>query len=352
MSINKSLLTILLVTGMLFSLRITVFAADATFSKDSTHLYLLQWKQQPPRASGECSLIDVDLEKKTAAAINFSNQTKEHLSDITLSNDGNILCATKTAVWLFDPIKRACEKVIDAPKDVEISAIAYDSSQSVLFSKCYGVKFQELFCLPDGAHDWIPVYNRRPPSVDSPVFADDGSLYFTSTGDLWSGHLKKQTEPTLPALNRYSIQFDRNHWPKSIPVAELEASRFAPVASLETQNTTSDSTGLLEVAVSKRFIYGDYARMGGSGWGAVIRLARSVPSQKEGDKKPHPPGDNGKVSIPVLQSIETVSEEPCHHLCASKDGSLIFYIQHGDTFLIKDEGKPEKLTIDGLSNLL
>lgn len=164
--------------------------------------------------------------------------------------------------------------------------------------------------------------------------------------------LKKQTEPTLPALNRYSIQFDRNHWPQSISVGELEARRFAPVASLETQNTTSGSTGLLEIAVGKHFIYGNYARMGGSGWGAVIRLLRSVPSNKDGDKKRQTPGDNGKEAIPVLQSIETVSDQPCHHLGASRDGSLVFYIQRGDPFLIRDDGKPDKLTIDGLSNLL
>lgn len=192
MSFKTGSLLLVIGIGIFCFSQIPVFAADATFSKDNTHLYLLQWKQQPPRASGECSLIDVDLEKKTASAINFTGKTKEHLSDITLSNDGNVLCATKSAIWSFDPVKKGCEKVVDAPKDVEISAIAYDPSQSVLLAKCYRIKAQELFCLPEGAHEWIPVYNRRPPSVDTPVFGDDGSLYFASMGDLWAGHLKNK----------------------------------------------------------------------------------------------------------------------------------------------------------------
>lgn len=331
----------------LFNASVALFGADSTFSKDNKHVYLVQYEQQPPRPSGECSLIDINLERNTCKGIDLRKVLGERVRDITLSNAGYILCATKAAVWAYDPQKDHCVKVLNAPKDMELIELGYDPSQEIILAACRGAHGQELFCLPKNGDKWIPVYNRRSPVVEFPVFGDDGTLCFVSRGDLWAGSLEKETDPTLPALNAYPmVRGTSAEWPQSIPVAALVAYRCAPVAFLETQNTTPDSTGLHCLAVSKHFVYGDYSRLGGGGWGSLIRCKRPPKTVPGGADA------NGKQSIAMLESVETVSDQPCLALCSSKDGSLVFYNNRGaKPFLIKDEGQPKPLTISGLQDL-
>ena len=334
----------------------TIWGANAVFSKDNTHVYLVQWAQQPPRASGECSLIDIDLGKQACAAVDLRDTLGAPLCGIACSDEGSLLCATKSTLSRFDPATRGCSKLIAAPNGLELTDIAYDPSQRLLFAMCRGTNGQELFCLPKNANHWIPVYNRRAAPVGFPVIGNDGRLYFSSRGDLWMGFLKVQTEPTLPALNAYSISSKTpDGWPKSIDVAELAAYRYAPVAFLETQNCTSDSTGLHELALSKNFVYGDYSRLGGSGWGSLIRCKREARSDsgKAEREIPGGTGADGKQFVPVLQSVEQVADEPCERLCASRDGTRVFYQLKGErVFLIKEDEKPQGVVIAGLKNLL
>jgi hypothetical protein len=334
----------------------TLSGADAVFSKDNTHIYLVQWAQQPARSSGECSLIDIDLGKQACAAVDLRDTVGAPLCGIACSDNESLLCATKSTLWRFDPATRGCSKLIAAPNGLELTDIAYDPSQRLLFATCRGTNGQELFCLPMNANRWFPVYNRRAAPVGFPVFGNDGRLYFSSRGDLWTGFLKVQTEPTLPALNAYSISSKTTDgWPKSIDVAELAAYRYAPVAFLETQNCTTGSTGLNELALSKNFVYGSYSRIGGSGWGSLIRCKRETGSDSGKAEREIPGGSDadGKQAVPVLQSVEQVADEPCVRLCASRDETRVFYQLRGErVFLIKDDEKPQAVVIAGLKNLL
>lgn len=334
--------------AVLVSPFVTLSGSDAIFSKDNTHLYLTKW--------GQCSLIDIDLGKKTCAIVDLTKMLDKPLEGIALSNDGTIFCSSKSALWSYDPSTGSCVKILDAPKDLELMDVSCDPSQNILFAIFRGGQGQQLFCLPKNTDHWIPVYNRRLAPVEYPVFGDDGSLYFSSRGDLWTGFLKGQTEPTLPALNTYSISNKTpDGWPKSIPVAELEAYRFAPVAFLETQNCTPDSTGLHDLAVSRNFVYGNYSRLGGSGWGSLIRCKRRSSTDSKNNVKEMPAGSqaDGKQYLPILESVATVANTPCVRLCASWNGELVFYQLKGDeAFLIKDDAKPEALVIPGLNDLL
>ena len=94
---------------------------------------------------------------------------------------------------------------------------------------------------------------RRVNALVGAVFDRDGHLFFASGGDLWEGDITTPSEPgeELPAV---------------------EASRFAPVALLETANTTPNSTGARELAVAGRTVYARMGRMGGSGWGEIISV--------------------------------------------------------------------------------
>jgi hypothetical protein len=332
----------------LLGLTISLFGADCAFSSDSEHLDLIQYQQTPPRKSGEYSLIDVNLEKQTANGIDLRKVLGGPLRDITLSKSGFILCATKSALWAYDPTTGHCVKVIDAPKGLELDQIAYDSSQEIVLAAC-GEDDQQLFCLPKNKGHWVPVYDRRSASVEFPVFARDGQLFFSSHGDLWTGSLEAQTEPTIPAWNAYpGLHGASGKWPQPMELANLSACRCAPLAFLETANTTSDSTGLYDVAITPHFVYGGYSRLNGSvDWGSLLRCKRPDTTIPDGSSA------NGKQAIPLLQTFETISDKVCLYLCASPDGSLVFYVTQGSgEFLIKNEGKPKPLTITGLDDLL
>ena len=345
----------------LFHLPTTLFGADAVFSKDNHHVYLVQWEQHPPRKSGSCSLIDVNLEKRTCGGMDLRKTFGESVVDITISNAGFVLCATKSALWSYDPASGKCVKVIDAPKNTELVEVAYDPSQSIVLACCRGAHGQELCCLPKDGDKWISVYNRRAVSaqVEFPVFSGKGSLYFSCRGDLWAGALIAQTEPTVPALHAAGKEMPKpsEEWP-SVCMAELAACRYAPIAFLETQNTTSDSTGLHALAVGRHFVYGDYSRLyGGMSWGRLIRC--DFPALGEEGK--HTEMDisggseaDGQQAIKALQSVKTIVEDNCLYLCGSRDGSVIFYFSRHEQkpFLIKEDGKPEPLEIKGLDDLM
>lgn len=346
----------------LLSVSTRLFGAEAVFSKDNHHVYLVQWEQHPPRKSGACSLIDVNLEKKTCAGIDLRETLGASVADISLSNAGFVLCATKSALWSYDPAGGKCVKVLDAPKNTELVEVAYDPSQSIVLACCRGEHGQELYCLPKDGDKWIPVYNRRSVSaqVEFPVFSGKGALYFSCRGDLWAGVLIAETEPTVPALHAAGKEMPKpsEAWP-SVSMAELAAYRYAPVAFLETQNTTSDSTGLHDLAVGRHFVYGVYSRLyGGMSWGRLIRCDLPVLG-KEGKhtEMDIPDGSeaDGKQAIKALQSVKTVvDDDNCLHFCGSRDGSVIFYFSRHEQkpFLIKNDGKPEPLEIRGLDDLM
>ena len=84
------------------------------------------------------------------------------------------------------------------------------------------------------------------PAAEAPhaivVCGADGQ--FASGGDIWEGSVE------LPS------EVDQR--------PSVEASRFGPVALLETANTTPNSTGAHELAVAGQTIYAHMRRMGGS----------------------------------------------------------------------------------------
>ena len=336
-----------------------LFGADAVLSNDNHHVYLVHWEQDTPRKSGACSLIDVNLEKRTCTGIDLRNTLGENVVDIALSDVGIVLCATKSALWSYDPASGKCIKVIVSPNNTELLEIAYDPSQSIVLACCRGEHGQELFCLPKNVDKWIPVYNRRSVSaqVEFPVFSREGTLYFSCRGDLWVGALIAQTAPTLPALHAAGKEMPKpsEEWP-SVSMAELAAYRYAPIAFLETQNTTSDSTGLHALSVGRRYVYGDYSRLyGGMSWGQLIRC--DLPALVKDGKHAEIPGvseADGKQAIQALQSVNTIVGDNCLYLCGSRDGSVIFYFSRHEQkpFLIKDDGKPEPLEIKGLDALM
>jgi hypothetical protein len=316
---------------MMFAARFS-FAADATFSKAKNHVYLVEFARP--------ALLDVDFGKKTCHKIDLSKPCREPIQGVALSNAGFVLCSTTNSIWSYNPTNEQCVKVCDAPKNATFGDIAYDPKTENLIAIGYvnkdgtgNVQYEQLYILPKNANELQVVGNRYDEYaawINHPIFSADGALLFLSKGDLWEGDIEKDDKDTSVA-GRYG---------------SLHASRDAPLAQLITENTSPASTGLTKIAISKNKIYGCYARMGGSGWGSVIRFRRPSSINNVGE---------WTQMEQVIASIETIAEAPSAFLCSSQDGDVVLFSTYSESdkvFLIEQNKEPMPVKIEGLTDLL
>ncbi|MGA3171267.1 MAG: hypothetical protein ABSE62_09645 [Chthoniobacteraceae bacterium] len=306
---------------------IQAFAADATFSKDSSRVYLIHFETNG-------GLVDVNLGKKTFRKIDLTASIGEPIQGVTLSNAGFVILATKDAVWSYDPSKGGCAKVCDAPQGISLDDIAYDPKTGQILATGYPDQGdQSILRLPKGETTFVNVRSRYGTEMSHPVFAADGTLFFASSGDLWSGAISTDDET-------------------------LVACRCVPIAFLVDENTSPASTGAQDIAAGQTSIYVNDARLGGSGWGSIIRFHRpkALATLDDGDWSIPVEGMGPKDFQAILSSVEQLAGDPAEFLCGSGDGSLIFFANplapSDEVSLVKDDGKPRSIEIKGLADSL
>ena len=161
---------------------------------------------------------------------------------------------------------------------------------------------------------------RRITGMSGPVFDRDGDLFFGMEGDMWQGKLVRDDDGDYHGLN-------------------LEGHRCAPLATLETQNTSPDEMGVHRIAPATGWVYAHIYRMGGSGWGTIVRLKVEKSSNSGEDL-----AERLKVYGDAIRSVEILADNNhSSFLCASHDGSHVFYTEGGDldtATLAENNGKP------------
>jgi hypothetical protein len=313
--------------------------AQAIFSKDASHAYFL--------VEDKPELVEIDLGAATCREVDLAPAITEPVEGITLSNSGFVLCLTSDALWSYNPATSKCVNVCKAPSGVDLQDIAYDPKTGEILA--VGTQktgssdgsHWSILCLPKNANQFQDVGTRYDTAVGHPVFSADGTLFFVDDhADLWEGVLAKEDR-----------QYDGPPW-------SLVAYRWAPLAFLIEENTSPPSTGLRDIAVSQHCVYANYARLGGSGWGAVLRMDRpkSLATYDSGDWSVSDANEHDwKNFKAVFDSVEELSDNPGAYLCASMDGSTTIFADPYDddesdkVYLIKDDSKPEPIEIKGLS---
>lgn len=179
---------------------------------------------------------------------------------------------------------------------------------------------------------FIPVGMGCPHPVRSLVFDGDGTCYFEHANDLWHAEIKIDGAAT----------------------AEMAAYRYAPLAMLQTNSGTPSSMGVESIVVAGPWLYVHLYRIGGSGWGRIIRLAKPERDRKPGS---HPSlgqldGLERRLTIykEALESVEVLATTtgPAG-LAASADGKLVHFVaelddRHGH-WLVREHGQPEFLPV-------
>ena len=281
------------------------YGAAAAFSDDGNHVYLLGSKL--PKGT----VLDVDLINFTTTKLNLGVSTEVR----GIANAPRaLLFVTDKSLYRLPLPSGEVSKICDAPTGVTFEDVACNRAQHgiLLLSHGTGKNYREwpAYYLREQERKPTSLVLRRVNALVGAVFDRDGHLFFASGGDIWEGDISKPTEPEEPPA--------------------VEADRFAPVAILETANTTPNSTGARKLAVAGRTVYSQMTRMGGSGWGEMISVR--WPGEPKTDE-----GKASRTESPIKLNIETFksalgaarfygSNQGASYLCNSPDGRKVFFV--------------------------
>lgn len=280
-------------------------AAEAALFNDGNRAIITA-----PGWTGE--LLDVDL--RGGVATRFDPQSvgaPVGFKPGGCSKSGFVLGTTGSLLLACDVVQRKCVTVYTAPRMVELEDLAYNPKDGAVLLTCTDNRGRSagaagesggtddlgprivLIYVPADASKAGSVFCRRVSSVDGIAFAGDGTLYFSSRGDMWVGSIEEEND--VPEA------------PKWV----LDGERVAPVAMLETNIGTSASTGASEVAVSGKQLYVHTQRIGGSGMGDLFRMDRPMLPVSPDYKKADPPPailDYAKRLCGTMSSIRYVKD--------------------------------------------
>ena len=293
-------------------------AGDAAFSSDGQRVYLISDIESKP------AVEEIDLNKKRAHKIPLAQlDSSGSVRGITCTQKNRFFCVTAKAVWSLEPESGRLTKIRDAPARMRLWGIAYDPKmQRVLVTT--DDPEQPVFILDDSAV-LIPVRMRRHPYPSRLVFAANGDLFFAAYGDLWCGEIQADK---VDAHDYFSIA----------------AYRCAPLATLETQNTTPAEIGVADIGVGRDKVYVQLSRMGGSGDGWFATLARpEVKRDTEGTMDMfYEPKERFPIYQAALRSVEILGEDShAGYICVSPDQTRVHYVLHDKHWLVTNDRTEE-----------
>ncbi len=294
-------------------------AGDAVFSSDGERVYVISDLDSKP------ALEEIDLKQKTSRKILLAQLgPSDSLRGVACTEKNRLFCTSAKALWSFEPHSGQLTKIHDAPNGGSLWGIAYDPKTQRVFVTTDD-REHPLFMFNDPT-EWIPVRMRRHPYPSCLVFAANGELFFAAYGDLWRGEI--QTE-----------NFDgQDHF-------SVTAYRCAPLATLETQNTTPAEIGVADVGVAHDTVYVQLSRMGGSGDGWFARLQRpKIKHDSEGELEvAYEPKERLPIYQKSLNSLEILGEDwRAGSICVSPDETRVHYVLHAKHWLVTN-GKSEEL---------
>jgi DNA-binding beta-propeller fold protein YncE len=313
-------LRIVIITGVLLHVLAGYCAAgDAAFSQDGEQIYAIASTGADPVVQ------EIDLATKTVRTIPLRQLgTDNWPRGITCSDGNKIFCTTEKSLWSFNPNSGSLTKIRDAPSGAAFWRIAFDPKIHGTFVTTDD-RENPLFMFRKES-EWVPVRMRRHPYSSCLAFTASGELFFGAYGDLWYGEI--QTD-TFDGEDHFSVA----------------AYRYAPLATLETENSSPAEIGVADIGVSREAIYVQLSRMGGSGDGWFARLARPVPKRTDEQFLDllYKPNERLPVYQKSLSSLKILGEDSrAGQIAVSPDERRVYYVMQDKHWLVTN-GKTEEL---------
>lgn len=294
-------------------------AGEACFSQDGKRVYLKTFEP------GLAKIEEIGLDDGSHRFHAFPQSPGPgEINQLECLSDGALLLLCDNAIWKWTADHQKLTKIQAAPKGTSFIEMALSRPDHGLAVWCWAqtpgseTRAGRLMFARSPAAKLTPVRMRRVLNVTGLCFHGKNELLFGTEGDLWNGTIEED-EASL----------------------SLTAERFAPLSDRETSNGTPSQTGVSRVAVSAGKIYTHVSRMGGSGWGNVIRL--SLPSDCEPAPEIKDMRRQFQIYSKALNSVEVLEENgSLSFLCASQDGKRVFFTnrigQDRTCFLIENDG--------------
>ncbi|WP_395740809.1 hypothetical protein [Prosthecobacter sp.] len=306
----------LLLASSLFS-----HAGEACFSKDGSRVYLTTSE------SGTAKIEEINVDDGTHRFHTFGQQPGlGEIRQLDSLGDGSLLFLCDESIWKWSADHQHLTKIHTAAQGMSFDQLAVSHSDGGLAVWGWAKEDDDeegggvlLFAkTKDAKLDSVRM--RRVDHVNGMCFHAKGEMLFGTEGDLWKGTIEQEDEDTL----------------------SLTAERFAPLSDRETYIGTPSQIGVSRVAASSGRIYLHLSRMGGSGWGSVIRL--SLPA----DCKPAADLKDIRMQLQIyskaLNSVEVLEDNgSLSFLCASHDGRRVFFTNRAGPedrtcFLVEKDG--------------
>lgn len=325
-----------MLSGMLFGVG-SAKAGGAAFSSNGKLIYTPDHDEKP-----DVDVLDIGAGTMITKHLKLAKGSQD-ITAMSVASDGRLWVLTESHLWLWDAISDEVALSETAPVGAKFVDVACDfGTGRVLITAAVEKPEPDesvgrvLFKL-NAEKPAMSVFVRRIDWIECPVFLDDGTILFGCEGDLWHGEIELDDDGD-----------------KSRGI--LNAYRYAPLATRETYGGTPMQTGVKNLAVSMGKVYAHVRRMGGSGWGEIIRLDR--PKRVEKGKNLDMVGglkERLQLHQAALHSVEILEDNGGRSfLCNSPDENLVQFtggaaVENGERkgdrrhYLITNDGKSKPL---------
>ncbi|MCW1883961.1 hypothetical protein OKA04_04425 [Luteolibacter flavescens] len=240
--------------SLLFSLLLSpaLFAGSAAFLPDGKRV----------ARQGDSGVLLLDLTTKVETALEFPDDFQVEFVGLSAGKDALILAGGQR-VMSWNPATDTWTELWKAPDELTVDDVACNPKDGqVLVTTTKEDGEPEWWILdPKQPKKAGGVYNRRANHATSPVFDTDGNLYFTLNGDVWKGSIEAGDNEEVPYV--------------------LAGTRIWPLATLETSPANSSGTGAQTVLPLKDHLLVELSRIGGSGWGNIVRVPNADAFEKK-----------------------------------------------------------------------
>lgn len=221
-----------------------LFAGTAAFLPDGKRI----------ARQGDSGVGLFDPAKGTESELKFPDDFQVEYVGLAATAD-SLLLAGGQRLMSWNPATDAWQELWRAPDELTVDDVACDpKSGRILITTSKEDAVPEWWVLdpkePKKAAG--KVFNRRAAYATGPVFDTAGNLYFTSHGDLWKGAIEVGEPEGHPFV--------------------LSGTRIWPLATQETSESNSAGLGACNILPLAHHLVLELSRMGGSGWGNLIRV--------------------------------------------------------------------------------
>jgi len=310
---------------------------EAVFSADGDKIFIA-----PRSGTGPAKLHVIFLKAGEANAVDIPGVT-EPIRRVARTKDGRILCMTARAVFAWKSDTGKVERISDAGELGQFLDMIYHPVTGALVFQVEHGKRQPYWTQSWGAHK---APERTPfnilPARGIPhgiefrgmAFDSEGAFFFGCDGDLWHGDFRDVAYPSGGELYSY---------------------RYAPLAGRGSSGGGNPAQmGVNSIVAAGPWLYIYHYRLGGTGRGEVIRIAKPL-VKTDPDGTPDYPGPGFSETTVVykraLGSATVLGNNdhsfPC--IAASLDGNLVYFRADNDGkiahWIVRKHGVPERLVI-------